>query len=102
MIVDVHLPDLSFVRKIEESFYINRGVYNTIDEWFYNNGFIDVLERRMHILKFLQYITANLTEEQLTKRLSFPDGLTNTLESYVNAQEIGKKQYLHSVNVTKN
>ncbi len=43
----------------------------------------------MHILKFLQYIPANV-EEQLTKRLSFPDGLTNTLESYVNSQEIRK------------
>lgn len=91
MTVDVHLPDLSFVRKIEESFYINRGVYNTIDAWFYDYKFKDVLERRMHILKFLLYIKENLTEEQSTKRLFFPDGLTNTLESYVELQGIGKK-----------
>jgi riboflavin kinase len=93
MTVDVHLPDLSFVRKIEESFYINRGVYNTIDAWFYDNEFLDVTERRTHILNFLQYISANLTEEQSTKRLSFPDGLTNTLESYVERQGIGKKVF---------
>jgi riboflavin kinase len=93
MTVDVHLPDLSFVRKIEKSFYINRGVYNTIDAWFYDNEFVHVTERRTHILKFLQYITANLTEEQSTKRLSFPDGLTNTLESYVELQGIGKKVF---------
>ena len=86
MIVDVRLPDLSFVRKIEESFHINRGIYNTIDAWFYDNGFIDVLDRRMHILKFLQYITTNV-DEQLTKRPFFPDGLTTTLETYVNLQE---------------
>ncbi|QUW22543.1 hypothetical protein JSQ81_02845 [Sporosarcina sp. Marseille-Q4063] len=90
MVVDVHLPDLSFVRKIEESYYINRGVYNTIDAWFYGSGFIDVTERRVHILKFLQYITANLTEEQSAKRLFFPAGLTNTLESYVEIQGIEK------------
>ena len=90
MIVDVHLPDLSFVRKIEESFYINRGVYNTIDAWFYDNGFTDVLERRIHILKFLQYITANV-EVKLAKRL-FPDGLTNTLERYVTLEGIRKKE----------
>ncbi|WP_172368991.1 hypothetical protein [Sporosarcina jiandibaonis] len=91
MAVDVHLPDLSFVRKIEESFFINRGVYNTIDAWFYDNGFIDITERRIHVLRFLQHMTANLKEEQSTKRLSFPDGLTNTLESYIELQGIGKK-----------
>ena len=94
MIVDVHLPDLSFVRKIEESFSINRGVYNTIDEWFYNYGFKDVLERRMHILKFLQYIPVNAEEQLTKKRLFFSDGLTNTLENYVNLQEIRKKVVL--------
>lgn len=91
MIVDVHLPDLSFVRKIEESFHINRGVYNTIDAWFYDNGLVEISDRRTHTLNFLQYITANLTEEQLTKRLFFPNGLTYTLKSYVELQEIGKE-----------
>lgn len=86
MTVDIHLPDLSFARKIGESFYINRGVYNTIDKWFYDNKFLDVAERRKHILNFLQYKTANMTEEQPIKRLSFPDGLTNTLENYVEHQ----------------
>ena len=86
MIVDVHLPDLAFVRKIEESFYINRGIYNTIDAWFYDNGFKDVLERRTHILKFLQYIPTGV-EEHLTKQ-RFPEGLTNSLESYLNLQEV--------------
>jgi len=84
MNIDVHLPDLSFVRKIEKTFHINRGIFNTIDAWFYENGFTDVIDRRVHILKFLHYITANADEQQLTKRLLFPDGLTNTLEIYVN------------------
>lgn len=87
--IDVHLPDLLFVRKIEVSFQINRGVYNTIDAWFYENGHIDVLERRQHILTFLQYIKAKLEKEQSGKRLHFPGGLTNTLENYVALQKIG-------------
>ncbi|MBO1910393.1 hypothetical protein [Sporosarcina sp. 6E9] len=91
MTVDVHLPDLSFVRKVEATFHINRGVYNTIDAWFYDHEIVHITERRMNILKFLQYTTANLSEEQSTKRLHFPAGLTNMLESYVERQEIGNE-----------
>lgn len=82
MTIEIHLPDLSFVRKIEESFQINRGIYNTIDAWLFNNGFITITGRRAHILAFLQQITDSSLAEQSRNHLIFPDGLTKALENY--------------------
>lgn len=89
MTVNIHLPDLLFVRQIEEVFSINRGVYNTIDSWFYEHGQSKILERRKHIVHFLQFIQEKSIVDQSKKRLSFPDGLTNTLETYLTVQQTG-------------
>ncbi|MBS4215173.1 hypothetical protein KHA99_22275 [Bacillus sp. FJAT-49825] len=34
-------------------FGINRGVYNTIDTWFYHNGVKNIIFRRKKVLEFL-------------------------------------------------
>jgi riboflavin kinase len=52
---DLHLPDLSFVRLCKEQYGINRGVYNTIDLWFYEKGFYNIVKRRELTLNFLQF-----------------------------------------------
>ena len=82
--IDLHLPDLDFVRKAEEKFKVNRGIYNTIDAWFYKNGLEDILKRRRHITQFLRYSSEALLEEEeiKAKRTLFPSGLTSALESY--------------------
>jgi hypothetical protein len=49
----VHYPDLLFVRRCEQKFGINRGIYNTIDAWMHAHGFVDITERRTHIVRFL-------------------------------------------------
>ncbi|MEW9673533.1 hypothetical protein [Ammoniphilus sp. 3BR4] len=51
--IDVQLPDLSFIRLCESQYGINRGVYNTIDTWFYEQGWKGIVERRETILRFL-------------------------------------------------
>jgi hypothetical protein len=51
----IHLTDLSFEKYCQEKFGINRGVYNTIDSWFYNKGVADIVARRKTIIRFLQY-----------------------------------------------
>lgn len=51
---DVQLPDLSFIRLCESRYGINRGVYNTIDLWFYDQGLKDIVERRKTMLSFLE------------------------------------------------
>ncbi|WMX58594.1 hypothetical protein [Peribacillus sp. R9-11] len=49
----IHLPDLSFIQFCHDQFGINRGVYNTIDAWFFHEGIRNILERREQIYHFL-------------------------------------------------
>ncbi|AOH53532.1 hypothetical protein ABE28_004140 [Peribacillus muralis] len=86
----VHLTDLSFISVCNEKYGINRGVYNTIDAWFYKQGLNNILERRNSILEFLEFIkgTADMKHSQckfghggLTVKLEefyFP-GMTSTV-----------------------
>ncbi|AZB41918.1 hypothetical protein CEF21_06135 [Bacillus sp. FJAT-42376] len=50
----VNSPDLVFQQYCKEVFGVNRGIYNTIDEWFFQAGAVSVLKRRRLILDFLQ------------------------------------------------
>ena len=49
-----HLPDLRFAKWCEETYSVNRGVYNTIDEKLYEAGYEDIRERRNAIIAFLE------------------------------------------------
>lgn len=50
-----HLPDLDFVRACWKEYGVNRGIYNVIDKWLYENGCIDIAKRRNTILRFLYF-----------------------------------------------
>jgi riboflavin kinase len=52
----IHLPDLKFVQYCNRNFRINRGIYNTIDEYFYNEGMLNITRRRRKIIGFLTYL----------------------------------------------
>lgn len=41
------------MRFCEEQFGINRGIYNTIEEWLFQKGLIDITMRRSAIYDFL-------------------------------------------------
>ncbi|MFK7693678.1 RNA-binding protein [Paenibacillus sp. HJGM_3] len=47
-------PDFKFVTYCFEQYGLNRGIYNTIDEWLYEYGYQHIVERRRTILAFLQ------------------------------------------------
>lgn len=49
----IHLPDLQFIQYCQQRYGLNRGVYNTIDSWFYNMGVTDIAHRRNNIIQFL-------------------------------------------------
>lgn len=51
---ELHFPDLLFTRLCETRYGINRGVFNTIDLWFFEQGVKDIIERRKTILSFLE------------------------------------------------
>lgn len=78
----LHLPDLAFVKEAQSQFYVNRGIYNTIDAWFYQNGFINIVDRRKHIIQFLSYAYEIIKDDQESKHMYFPKGLVSTLEEY--------------------
>lgn len=52
----LNLPDLAFVRYCEARYPINRGVYNTIEQWFYEHGVQHVQQRRALMLQFFKQL----------------------------------------------
>jgi riboflavin kinase len=69
---DINLPDSLFWRLCQDKYGINRGVYNTIDLWFYKNGKYNLLERRHIILNFLMFVQGNIQIKGV--RLEFGHG----------------------------
>ncbi|MBE1441924.1 MULTISPECIES: hypothetical protein [unclassified Paenibacillus] len=52
----LHLPDIQFVTYCFQTFGLNRGIYNTIDQWLYNFGYKNVLQRRSATVSFLNLV----------------------------------------------
>ncbi|MDQ0201516.1 hypothetical protein J2S10_004722 [Neobacillus ginsengisoli] len=42
---NLNLPDLQFFNWCNHQYRLNRGIYNTIDQWFYDYGIKEVLSR---------------------------------------------------------
>lgn len=79
----INLPDLAFQQFCESQFGLNKGIYNTIEAWFYKKGFYDIRSRRSEVLEFIQFV---LPEHQ-SKRVKFGSGgLVQKLNEYVNEQ----------------
>ncbi|MFP3125954.1 hypothetical protein OH784_25195 [Ectobacillus funiculus] len=76
----IHLPDLLFVQWCEERFGINRGVYNTIDFWFYQKGVKEVAQRRRYALSF--FLSFNQHKDEKTKIKFGHGGLAASLKHY--------------------
>ncbi|WP_158735743.1 hypothetical protein [Alteribacillus sp. YIM 98480] len=52
----IHLPDLLFTTFLSDHFGVNRGVYNTVDEYLYKAGLKDITERRKTVIDFFTYL----------------------------------------------
>ncbi len=74
----LNMPDLLFSKFCEEQFEINKGVYNTIDHWFHQQGLSHIVNRRKMILSFCQSIC--LSENEKVK--FGPGGLTTKLNMF--------------------
>ncbi|OLO37111.1 hypothetical protein BTR23_14370 [Alkalihalophilus pseudofirmus] len=76
----INLTDLAFRQYCEEKYGLNKGIYNTIDDWFYKKGFINIQLRRYQVLEFIHY---HLSAHK-TKKISFGSGgLVKKLNEYV-------------------
>ncbi|WP_232699297.1 riboflavin kinase [Brevibacillus daliensis] len=81
----VHLMDLAFFQHCEREYGVNKGVYNTIDAWFYEQGITNILARRQEVVSFLQYVGVIKGSNE---RLRFGRGkLREMLTSYVKFDE---------------
>ncbi|MGP4082687.1 hypothetical protein ACTWQL_22675 [Pseudalkalibacillus sp. R45] len=52
----IHLPDKKFVDWCLENFSINRGVFNVIDNWFFDYGIQHIVRRRRIIIQYLDHL----------------------------------------------
>ena len=74
----IHLTDISFSKFCEFNYKINRGMYNTIDIWLYEQGETDILSRRRSILDFLNFSN----ESSLGKMRFGKGGLSKKLNDF--------------------
>lgn len=79
----VHLPDLSFSRHCEKEFGINRGIYNTIDEYFFNLGKSEIRNRRETMLLFLRYMERSYSRKVTGKIKVGRNGLSSRLNEFI-------------------
>ncbi|WP_423798298.1 hypothetical protein [Neobacillus sp. SAB-20_R2A] len=85
----LNLPDLHFFQKCNHQYRVNRGVYNMIDDWFFEYGIVQIAHRRIFILAFLDFAyQENKTES--TKFLRFGHGgLMKKLNDFIKNHEKG-------------
>lgn len=77
----IHLPDLQFVKFCEEVFCVNRGIYNIIDAWFYEQDIKNVSSRRKIILIFFNHLNRD------QQKIKFgPGGVKTHLEDFWHQQ----------------
>jgi hypothetical protein len=81
---NLNLPDLQFFNWCNQQYRLNRGIYNTIDQWFYDNGITEVLSRRIYILSFLRFVMETKSESEQHKFIRFGSGgLTKQLTDFL-------------------
>jgi riboflavin kinase len=68
------LPDHTFTNWCFISYGVNKGIYNVLDDLFYQNGIRNILDRRRTILTFLQFITNKRLEKNSKQTLKFGKG----------------------------
>ncbi|MEK4023684.1 MULTISPECIES: hypothetical protein [Sporosarcina] len=54
-----HSPDKQFFDFCSVNYRINRGIFNVIDSWFYDYGWIDIITRRKVIVQYLTFLCEN-------------------------------------------
>lgn len=86
---EIHLTDLSFIQVCFEKYGINRGIYNTIDSWFYEQGINNIIERRKNIIFFLEFISSRVEMKNCRKKFG-NGGLKVTLEEFYETKGMSK------------
>lgn len=88
----LNLPDLDFFLWCQQQYRVNRGLYNTIDHWFYDYGIVNIIHRRIYLLAFLDYVSKeNSNPDHRHKYLKFGNGgLITKLHQFIKETETEK------------
>ncbi|MGE8079790.1 hypothetical protein [Peribacillus loiseleuriae] len=70
----MNLPDLQFFNWCHLQYGVNKGIYNTIDNWFYEYGIVNILSRRIYLLSFLEFAKEVESEQKQDKVIRFGNG----------------------------
>lgn len=82
--VNLNLPDLQFYLMCEKHYKVNRGVFNTIDAWFYEYGIVSIIQRRTSVLAFLDFVKEAEQDSQQQKFIRFGHGgFTCKLQQFI-------------------
>ncbi|WP_462413303.1 hypothetical protein [Neobacillus sp. Marseille-QA0830] len=85
----LNLPDLEFYQQCHQLYHINRGVFNTIDYWFFGYGVIHIIYRRIYILAFLDFVKETYPNPTPQKFIKFGHGgLTVKLNEFIKAKKL--------------
>lgn len=80
----IHLPDKQFVDWCSKQFHINRGVFNVIDGWFFENGIPMIMSRRQIIIQFLTSLQLKDIYHEEKQYLQFgKGGVVKSLQNFV-------------------
>jgi len=80
----LHFPEVRFFQWCNEKYKINKGIYHTIDEWFYSNGINNIISRRIHVIAYLEYMWEQEQFQTDNKYVKFGSGgLTRSLKQFL-------------------
>lgn len=80
----LNLPDLQFFQWCNRQYRLNRGVYNAIDQWFFEYGIINIQSRRIQVLAFLEFVKEeNQNQESFTFIRFGHGGLIKKLNEFI-------------------
>ncbi|WP_240417245.1 hypothetical protein [Paenibacillus periandrae] len=83
------LPNLLFQQHCLEHYGINRGVFNTIELYMFNQGKVDIVQRRETMLDFFQFSLNKAGIRTGISTLKFGHGgLVDALNSYFQTNQI--------------
>lgn len=84
-----NLPDLLFAELCKHKYGVNRGIYNVVDRWLYEKGFVAIAKRRRLILYFFQKL-GPCCEKHADGRPRFgKNGLALRLQGFLEQSAIG-------------
>jgi riboflavin kinase len=87
----LNLPDLKFFQWCQQQYKLKKGIYHTIDNWFYEYGVVPITYRRIYILAFLEF--AQVEEIETKKYIQFgKGGLSRKLDQFI--KETEKEKYM--------